>query len=183
MKGKRLTFFLFLLGSALLISAVGYFVFMRYSIGQNAKNAKDTVQTLYSLMPSITVGTPNEKANVTMSSIEVNGESFVGIIEIPAYESSLPICGAWNRDKISRFPCRYLGSVYDGTLVIGGSDNDGQFDFIGQISNEDTVYIIDTLGVRYTYSVTSIRRIDDASTENICKEKNIKYNSGKELFQ
>ncbi|MBE6638836.1 MAG: hypothetical protein E7616_05205 [Ruminococcaceae bacterium] len=171
MKGKRLTLILLVLGVLLIAGAAGYFVWMRYSISQNAKYAKKTVETLYTLMPEVSSGALDDRQNAAMSAIEVNGNSFVGIIEVPAYESKLPIYAKWDGEKTVCFPCRYLGSLYNGTLIIGGSDNDGQLDFIGEISIGQTVYITDTLGVRYAYSVSSIRRVKDVSTENLCKEK------------
>ena len=171
MKGQRLTLTLFITGAILLLAAAGWFVWTRYSVGRYARDAEKTVETLYSLMPQITNGAPNDRANPQMSAIEVDGKNFVGIIEVPAYDRSLPIYASWDRDMISHFPCRLLGSVHDSTLIVGGSDGEGQFDFASDISIGDTVYVIDTLGVRYRYRVSNIRRTNDVSTENLTKEQ------------
>ena len=168
MKRKRLTRVLLTVGTTLLLGAAIWALWMQYSVSKNAKRAQEVVQTLYTLMPRVTDGAPDDRVNVTMSTIEVDQLRFAGIIEIPAYERTLPIYGKWARSKVKRFPCRYLGSMYDGSLIIGGSDNDGQFDFIKQISNGDRVYVTDTTGVRYSYTVVNIRRTKDVSTQNIC---------------
>lgn len=170
MKGKRLTLLCLILGILLIVSAVGYYAWMRYSVSKNAKDAVKTVEKLYALMPEITNGAPDGRQNAAMSSLALGEDSFVGIIEVPIYERELPIYANWDTDKVNCFPCRYFGSVYNKTLILGGSDNDGQFDFIKKISIGDVVTITDTLGVRYTFRVSSIRRKSDVSIENLTDE-------------
>ena len=171
MRGKRLTLGLLILGVMLIIGSVGYYAWMRYSVKENAADAKKTVDKMYTLMPELTNGVPDERSNTTMSSLEIDGDSFVGIIEVPVYESKLPIYASWDTDKLNRFPCRFFGSVYNKTLMIGGSENDGQFDFITQISLGDSVCITDTMGVRYTFQVSSIRRCKDISADKLLSEE------------
>ena len=171
MRGKRLTLGLLILGMMLIIGSVGYYAWMCYSVKENAADAKKTVDKMYLLMPELTNGVPDERSNTTMSSLEIDGDSFVGIIEVPVYESKLPIYASWDTDKLNRFPCRFFGSVYNKTLIIGGSENDGQFDFITQISRGDSVCITDTMGVRYTFQVSSIRRCKDISADKLLSEE------------
>ena len=171
MRGKRLTLGLLILGVMLIIGSVGYYAWMCYSVKENAADAKKTVDKMYLLMPEITNGVPDERSNTTMSSLEIDGDSFVGIIEVPVYESKLPIYASWDADKLNRFPCRFFGSVYNETLILGGSENDGQFDFITQISLGDSVCITDTMGVRYAFQVSSIRRCKDISADKLLSEE------------
>lgn len=171
MKGKRLTLTLFITGAMLLLAAAGWLVWMYYSEGQYAKNAEKTVETMYSLMPQITNGAPDDRANSQMSAIEVDGNNFVGIVQIPVYGRELPVYANWEKGLVARFPCRLLGSMHDSSLIVGASDGKGQLDFIDEISLGDTVYMIDTLGVRYTYRVGDIRRTKDVSAENLTQKK------------
>lgn len=110
---------------------------------------------------------PDDRIDVTMPMTEVDGLNFAGIIELPAYEALLPVYGTWDKNKVSDFPCRYMGSMYDGSLIIGGSDNVGQFDFMKVITDGDFVYVTDMTGARYAYVVTEIKKSKDASTDNL----------------
>ena len=102
-----------------------------------------------------------------MAAMEVDGMDFVGIVDIPAYGRELPVYGHWEAGKVSSFPCRYTGSIYDGSLIIGGSDNAGQFDFMKLITVSDPVHITDMTGARYSYTVTDIRITRDVSTGSL----------------
>ena len=169
MKGKRLTNVLLIAGILFLCLSIGWIGYSKYSVQRNAARAESLVQTLYSLMPTVRDGAPDHRANPTMSALEISKMSFVGVVELPDYDCQLPIYSQWKRAKVRQFPCRYTGSVYDNSLIIGASDNDGQFDFIKQLSNGDSVYVVDTTGVRYTYTVTNILRTKDVGTENLRK--------------
>lgn len=167
MKGKPLTATLFILAFLLLATALGGTLWMHVRTEYYEKAAEKTVRTLYSLMPERTNGAPDYRANAKMASLEVDGNSFVAVIEVPAYGCKLPVCGVWKTGKLSHFPCKYFGSMHDGTLIIGGSDGKGQFDFIDEISNGEHLYLTDTQGVRYSYRVKTIYRTKDVSTENL----------------
>jgi hypothetical protein len=98
-----------------------------------------------------------------MCSLLVNGPlgfgylniPFVGIVEFPRYESALPVCADWG--EISKYPCRFSGSIYNGTMQIGATTQKGQYDFYRELSVGDTVSYIDVEGNRYTFTITSLR--------------------------
>ena len=168
---KKITIILSCIG-VLLILAAGALVLSTYLGGKRAHtNAKEIVSKMYSLMPDIKNGAPDDRSNVTMPMLEIGGENFVGIIEVPDFEKTLPIYGKWEPSSVTSYPCRYMGSAYDGSLIIGGSDNEGQFDFVKTISNGNNVFVTDTTGLRYKYAVTDINRTNDVSTENLTSQK------------
>ncbi len=157
------------IGIALILSAVGLFAYSKISSDIAKENAKEIVSDLISLMPAIKDGAPDDRTNTSMPILQIDGEDFVGILEIHDYSAKLPIYNKWDASRVTKYPCRYLGSVHDEVLVIGGSDNDGQFDFVKTISNGDNVYVTDTTGTRYRYTVCDINRTKDVSTENLTK--------------
>ena len=156
-------------GIVLILSAVGLLVFSKISISRAQDNAQKIVSEMYSLMPEVTDGAPDERANPSMPMLQLDGKNFVGIIEVPQFGTRLPIYGKWERSQVTKYPCRYTGSVYSDVLVIGGSDNEGQLDFVKEISNDDSVYITDTTGIRYKYTVYDINRTKDVSAEYLTK--------------
>lgn len=165
--GGKLTRILTVAGIALILASVVLIGISAITEKRAEKRAGEIVETLRSLMPEAADGVPDDRVNLTMPMLELDGENFVGIFEIPKYESALPICGVWESGKVSDYPCRYIGNMYDGSLIIGGSDNQGQFDFTKLITADDVVYITDVTGLRYSYVVTEISKTTDVSTENL----------------
>jgi sortase A len=90
-----------------------------------------------------------------MSVLSVDGTDFVGIVEIPCYESALPVCADWG--KISQYPCHFRGSIYDSTMQVGATTQKGQYDFYRDLSVGDTITYTDVEGNRYTFSIASLR--------------------------
>ncbi len=167
MKKERFYNILLIVGIALVVISLGILLISQLSQRGASKRARELVVQLRQLMPQTYPGVLDDRSNVIMPSMEIEGESFCGIIEIPAYNADLPICDVWNASTVGKYPCRYIGSVYDGSLVIGGSDNAGQFDFLKQITGGDRVYVTDMTGARYAYTVSDVFRTSDVSTEHL----------------
>lgn len=168
---KKFTSILIFIGIALILVAVGLVVSSHLGSKKAQTNVKEIVSKMYSLMPDVKNSAPDNRSNTTMPMFEIDGENFVGIIEVPNFSKSLPIYGKWEASRVTDYPCKYLGSMYDGSLIVGGSDNEGQFDFVKTISNGDNVFVTDTTGLRFKYSVTDINRTKDVSTENLTSQE------------
>lgn len=160
------------LGIVLIILSVTMVVFSEISEKKSIEKTHSIVGELKTLMPKSTNCAPDYRTNTVMPILEIKNTDFIGIIEIPAFNTALPIHSEWSTSEISQYPCRYMGSVYDDTLIIGGNDSKGQFDFIKTISNGDTVTVTDVTGMRFTFSVTDIRKTKDVSTENLTSKDN-----------
>ncbi len=164
---KRVSQIILILGILLFASALALLVVNRIAIPGNKDKAAAITEEMKELMPEVQNGYPDGKGDTVMPSIELDGVDFVGIIEIPAYNVCLPVANKWSAKDVSKYPHRFDGSIYDSSLIIGGSDNEGQFDFMKNISTGDTVYFTDTLGARYTYAVSEILITEDVSYEKL----------------
>ena len=164
---KKLTNVLLILGALLLVGAVGLLVFSQASASVNADKATATFEKLVSVFPHVENAVPDDRENANMPVMQVENTDYIGVIEIPAYSARLPLRAEWNKNKISSSPMRFAGSVYNNTLIIGGSDNKGQFDFIKTITNGDSVYITDMKGSRFSYAVTKIYTTKDVSYQTL----------------
>lgn len=154
-------------GIGLILAAVLAVGINSLLIDRVAKRADELVETMRRLMPDTADGVPDDRVNLDMPMLELDGENFVGLFEIPKYQCALPIYGEWTPSKIAEFPCLYTGTMYDGSLIIGGSDNPGQFDFTKLITNDDVVYVTDATGLRYSYVVSEVIKTTDVSTANL----------------
>jgi sortase A len=144
-----------LVGACLLLGAVVMLAFWRWNIHNSEKEAKYYISTLQALIPETQNAVPEERRDNTMAVLSVDGADFVGLIELPRYGSVLPVCADWG--KTSKYPCRFSGSIYDGTMQIGATTQKGQYDFYREISVGDSLIFTDMEGNRYTYAVTNLR--------------------------
>lgn len=160
---KKLSTIIFLFGFILIIGS-GILVMKDYL---NTKNQNhELIQELYEKMPNIQNGIILN-IHDEMPIVELNNNNYVGIIEIPKYNRKLPIQATWQPNKLKQYPSVYLGSVYDGSLIIGGNDTRNQFDFMKAISEEDTIIITDMKGNRYSYIIDEIEITKDVSTKHL----------------
>ncbi|MBE6617074.1 MAG: sortase [Ruminococcaceae bacterium] len=166
-RSAKLTRALLMIGVAFIVAAV--LITVVPMISQKIARSKNTeiLGQMYSLIPQVRAGSVDDRIDMDMPSLEIDGMNFVGIIEVPKHSVHLPVYSSWDGGKVSRFPCRYTGSIYDGSLIIGGSDGAGQFDFSKTISIGDTVSVTDMTGARYSYRVAWVEITDDVSRENL----------------
>ena len=144
-----------LVGACLLIGAIVILALWRWNINNSEKRTQYYVDTLRALIPEPQNAALEERRDNTMSVLSVDGTDFVGIVELPHYASALPVCTDWG--KTSKYPCRFSGSIYDGTMQIGLTTQKGQYDFYRELSVGDTVIYTDVEGNKYTFTITSLR--------------------------
>ena len=157
-----------LLGCFLLVASVVATVWWQWEITSSEKTAKIYTQTIRSLIPTSQGAVLEEKQNNKMPVLSVQETDFVGILEIPSYNSELPVCASWG--EITKYPCQYSGSIYNGTMQIGISSQKGQYDFYREISVGDAVLFTDMQGNCYTYTVSKLRYEKHANNDALTKE-------------
>ena len=153
-KGFAIQKICILVGVCLLVGAIVILALWRWNISSSEKRAQYYVSTLRALIPEPQNAVPEERRDNTMSVLSVDGIDFVGLVELPHYESALPVCADWG--KISKYPCCFRGSIYDGTMQIGATTQKGQYDFYRELSVGDTVIYTDVEGNRYTFAITGL---------------------------
>ena len=144
-----------LAGISLLVIGAAVMIFWQWNIRTSQKRTEAYVHTIRTLIPEPQGAVPEARTDNTMPALSLDGADFIGILELPRYGSSLPVCGNWG--KLTKYPCRFDGSVYDGTLQIGATTQQGQYDFYREISVGDSLYFTDMAGNRYTYTVSNLR--------------------------
>lgn len=153
-----------LAGAVMMAAALVTLVFWQWNIHASAKAAVEHVHTLRTLIPEPQGAMPEVRRDNSMPVLSLEGEDYIGILEIPAFGSALPVGAHWGHS--SRYPCRLTGSVYDGSIRIGATTQAGQYDFYRDISVGDALYFTDMTGNRYGYVVADIRYTRHADEEN-----------------
>ena len=81
MKSSKKQLLIALIGAFLVVSAIVTAVCIPIMQNHRIKQAQKTVSRLKELMPKIHQGSYDDRINVAMPSVELDGESFIGIID------------------------------------------------------------------------------------------------------
>ena len=148
----------------ILCSVVAVFtgqIYGRIAQGDNQQVVSQIEQILPPRIPGVT----DRYSVMDMPVLQVKGQDYVALLEVPAYSIRLPVKNTWKASDLAGGPRRFFGTVYDGSLVIGGSDHSGQFDFLNRIQLGDAVMVTDMTGAQFTYSVSEIRRANSVPAQ------------------
>lgn len=139
---------------------------------QRAANAADT--TLIQIKQSIQGTTAEESpedndtdASTEMPTIVIDGVEYIGVLEIPALDLSLPVASEWNYDNLWVSPCRYQGSAYSDDLIIAGHNYQRHFGNPKNLSAGDTVTFTDVAGNVFTFEVTEVTTLGAYSVDEM----------------
>lgn len=155
-------------GGFLIISALlTVFAFSLSGYVENLKMRNNT-ELIYETIPEPYAMAAEARGNNTMPVLTVGGEDFSAILEFPYRSEAFPVRDLWNGNV--RSLCRYTGSIYNGTLVIGATNRGGQIDFVKNISVGEKICLVDMTGGRYSLTVTDIEHRDNAENETLLKE-------------
>ena len=102
-----------------------------------------------------------------MPLMEIDGNQYIGILRIPAYDLELPVMSDWSYQKLRISPCRYQGSVYSGDLIVAAHNYNRHFGQIKDLLPGDTVIFCDVEGNCFTYEVAESEELDAASVEEM----------------
>ena len=102
-----------------------------------------------------------------MPTIEIDGNQYIGYLEMPTIEIKLPVMSDWSYDQLKIAPCRYWGSVYDDTMVILGHNYRRHFHKIKQLEIGDPVQFIDADGNIYAYKVATLEVLNPNEVEKM----------------
>lgn len=145
---------LIIIGSCLLAASIILLLVWQWHIHASEKKINAYVDVMRELIPVQQGAVPEERRDNAMATLSIDGTDFVGLLEMPNYDSALPVCDDWG--KSAKYPCRFRGSVYDRTIQIGGTTQKGQYDFYRDISVGDGVFFTDMEGNRFSYKVSDI---------------------------
>ena len=153
---------LILLSLILLIGSKGLDLYLRKQTQQLARH-------LEALLPLAGTGTPDDYSSAELPVLQLDGEDFSGLIRIPSFGVTLPMGHSWS--STGKYPCRFWGSLYDGTLVVGGKDKTGQLDFCDRMDIGEQILITDMTGVQFRYTVSRIDRSRHADADILLKDE------------
>lgn len=101
-----------------------------------------------------------------MTSVELDERYYVGLLEIPDLELTLPIQREWSDALLHYSPCVYQGTLADG-LIIAGHNYRSHFAHLNQLAAGAEVRFRDLDGNVWTYTVAGSEIIDGNDVERM----------------
>ncbi len=162
------------LGAVLMIAALSLcFINLRESdqAGDQAKNVINKLEQLRE--PETTpAGTEETEAlpdpfDPTMAEVEIDGYLYIGTLDIPSLDLSLPVMSEWDYPRLKIAPCRYTGSTKTDDLVIAAHNYESHFGKLKNLLKGDRVFFTDMDGVLNEYAVAEIEVLQPTAVEDM----------------
>ena len=97
----------------------------------------------------------------------VGDYEYIGVLDFPALNLSLPIMSDWDYERLKMAPCRQFGSAATDDLVIAGHNYINHFGSLGMLKAGDSVTFTGTDGAVNTYVVSETATISPTETEKV----------------
>ncbi|MGN0373290.1 MAG: sortase [Enterocloster sp.] len=102
-----------------------------------------------------------------ITAVLIDGEKYIGMLEIPALKLELPVMGEWSYPKLRIAPCRYTGSVYQNDMIIAGHNYDSHFGRLKELQAGDEITLTNVHGITYFYKVISQEILEKNAVEEM----------------
>ena len=98
---------------------------------------------------------------------EIDGEGYIGILQIPDLALELPIIGEWSYPRLRTAPCRYVGSAYTHDLIIAAHNYASHFGGLVSLAQGSEVIFTDMDGNRFIYAVSGTEQLPGTAIEEM----------------
>ncbi len=165
---------LLLIAAALFL--IGYNLFDEYRAGKTARRVLAMLREQAPIDAGIPeVSSPGKEVvpdyvrnpDMEMPTREVEGNDYIGILEIPSLELSLPVMSRWSYPKLKIAPCRYSGSAYEGNLTIVAHNYRTHFASVRDVPVGTRVLFTDVKGRIFAYEVAAIETVEANAVQEV----------------
>ena len=175
-KAKR-TWALVLIGIGLLLLAAALvFLVRNVSAAQRAdlaaQAALSELDTMLAEVPEPTApaGEAEEQPEVqerAMRIFSLKETDYIGILSIPELELSLPVINDLSYPNLETAPCRYMGNLYEDSLIIGAHNYPHHFGRLSSLAPGDEVQFTDFYRETHHFTVDRIEQLADTAIEDM----------------
>ena len=102
-----------------------------------------------------------------MPVIKIDGYGYIGVLQIPSLDLTLPIISDWSYPALQVAPCRYASSAYEGGLVLSGHNFASHFGHLEQLDIGDEIRFVDLSGNIFTYAVAETEVLEATAIEEM----------------
>ena len=97
----------------------------------------------------------------------VDGNAYIGVLELPSLELKLPVLSEWSYSGLKLAPCRYAGSAYLNNMVIAAHNYSTHFGYLGNLAQGDEVVFTDVDGNVFRYQVLEVETLSPFAVEEM----------------
>lgn len=101
------------------------------------------------------------------ATVEIDGNDYLGKLEFPTLDLTLPVMADWSYPQLKTAPCRYVGSVAEGDLIVAGHNYVSHFGRLDQLQPGDQVVFSEVGGSRYVYTVSSLQELPGTAIDEM----------------
>lgn len=150
----------FVLGLLLLTAAFSLTMYNRWDAARADQAAQAIAEKLEEEIASASASEKTDiDSDTGIPAVELDGNLYIGLLEIPSLDLSLPIMAEWDYVRLKTTPCRYYGSCETDDLVIAGHNYARHFSPLKWIRTGSDVYFTDTEGTVYHYIVDNVETL------------------------
>lgn len=168
MTRKQIGNALIITGSIALIIAAAVLLFNLFQDKEAGRQSNEVLEEIESLIHESGDSGDNSSE---MPTVYVDSLPYIGTVCIPAIGIKLPVINEWSLAGAKIAPCRYTGSIYDGSLIIAGHNFSSHFGFISSLKAGDEVYFTDIKGNKYVFSVLKTEIIEKKDVNRMVSGK------------
>lgn len=163
------------LGLLLLIGAISLTAYNMWDEERADGIVTETVQLLRAETPDLKALDPEGELipnyildpNREMPIIQIDGNDYVGYIDIPVLGLSLPVMESWSYPNLKISACRYAGSVYHNDMVIAAHNYRQHFGPISNLVTGDEVHFTDGDGNVFIFEVSSTEVLNPTQVQEM----------------
>lgn len=100
-----------------------------------------------------------------MPTVMIDGHDYIGVLNIPILDLSLPIMSDWSYPKLKIAPNRFKGSAYTDNLILAGHNYRTHFGGIKSLSLGDELIFTDVDNNIFTYAVSEIEVLNERDVD------------------
>lgn len=110
---------------------------------------------------------PTDPLSTEMAQLEIDGESWLGVLSIPALGLELPVLAQWDFAALQNAPCRYFGATKSDDLVIAAHNYRRHFGALGTLQPGEAVCFLDMEGAAIWYEVAAVDVLPATAVEEM----------------
>lgn len=100
----------------------------------------------------------------------VDGVAYIGMLEIPSLDLTLPIASSWSYPLLKNSPCRYAGSAYTNDLVIAAHNYTRHFGNLRKLYMDSEIRFTDANGNVFQYTVVEFETLSATSIDDMTSD-------------
>ena len=138
---KKGVYILWFFSAVLLFLGIGSLFYMKDQKEQAQEENRVIAQQIEMLLPEKIAGSVMDYSDAEMPVLQIHGKDYVSMLEIPRLGVALPVKNQWEDNLLVTPPAKYWGSIYEGSMILGGGNQEGQFDFCSKLDLGDQIVV------------------------------------------